>query len=180
VSVWGILQQFLATIDYPENRLILRPRNKESQNSLNIEFAKVSTTEIPFVLSMTHLMICKGSINKREALSLLVDSGVADSTAALCLPKQTLDYLGISVPLTEIVPENEGGLAGGDFSIGRFDVAKVSLGSLQQDRIEGICGLFPPQLYLGCEFIIDGLISHQFLKKYKMTIDFDSMKMVFI
>jgi hypothetical protein len=176
----GILQQFLATVDYPESQLILRPRNDDSRNSLKTEYPQNNKiTEVPFILALTHLMICKGSINDKGGLNLFMDSGLADSEAALLLPKETLQYLDIPVPATEILPENLGGLAGGGFPVGRFSVDFLSVGSVQQKIVKGLYGVFPPELYHECEFIIDGLVSHQFLKKYKWTIDFDSMKMIF-
>jgi hypothetical protein len=175
----GILQQFLATIDYPEGQLILRARNEESRNNLINEFTQKKITSIPFVLSLTHLMICKGSINDRGGLNLFIDSGLADSEAALCLPKQTLDYLGIPPPVTKVDPNAIGGLAGGGFPVGRFTIEKCGLGSLNQNATVGLYGIFPPELYHECEFIVDGLISHQFLKKYNWTIDFDAMIMIF-
>ncbi len=175
----GVLHQFLSTIDYPEGRLILRQKNEKSRNALKKEFEQDTTTELPFVLGLTHFMICKGGINDKDALNIFLDSGLAHSTAALLLPKETLEYVGIPVPATETIPENKGGLAGGGFPVGSFTAEKFRLGPLHQDHVAGLYGIFPPQLYHACEFIIDGIISHQFLKKYKWTIDFDSMKMLF-
>jgi hypothetical protein len=108
-----------------------------------------------------------------------LDSGLASSEASLLLPKQTLDYLGIPIPPTELIPENKGGLGGGGFQVGRFTIDCLNVGLLRHSNIVGLFGVFPPQLYQGCEFIIDGIVSHQFLKKYKWTIDFDSMKILF-
>jgi hypothetical protein len=110
-------------------------------------------------------------------LNLFLDSGLADSSAVL-LPKQTLDYVGVPIPPTITNPKGVGGL-GGNFPVGSFKIAQCKLGPLEQDNLTGLYGVFPPELYLSCEFIIDGIVSHQFLKKYKWTIDFDSMKMLF-
>ena len=173
----GVLQQFLSTIDYPDGRLILRPRNEESRGSLKTEFSQNKTVELPFVLGMTHIMVVKGAINGKDSLNLFLDSGLADSSAVL-LPKQTLDYVGVPIPPTITNPKGVGGL-GGNFPVGSFKIAQCKLGPLEQDNLTGLYGVFPPELYLSCEFIIDGIVSHQFLKKYKWTIDFDSMKMLF-
>jgi hypothetical protein len=175
----GVLQQFLTTIDYPEGRLILRPRTEAGRNDFQNELRQHTASAIPFVLSTTHLMIAKGSINDRDALNLFIDSGLADSQAALALPKQTLDYLGIPVPSTEVIPDSGGGLAGGGFPVGRFAVKKFGLGTLAQENTAVLYGIFPPALYRDCEFIIDGLLSHNYLKKYKWTIDFSTMTMFF-
>jgi hypothetical protein len=111
------------------------------------------------------------------SLNLFLDSGLADSSAIL-LPKQTLDYVGVPIPPTKINPKGVGGL-GGNFPVGSFKIDQCKIGPWEQDNLTGLFGVFPPELYLSCEFIIDGIVSHQFLKKYKWTIDFDSMKMLF-
>jgi hypothetical protein len=175
----GVLQQFLSTIDYPEGWLILRPRTAAGRKDFQDEMKQHKASEIPFVLSLTHLMIAKGSINDKGALNLFVDSGLAATEAALALPKQTLDYLGIPVPVTEVVSDDQGGLAGGGFPVGRFAIENFGLGTLPQENTTALYGVFPPELYQECEFIIDGLISHQYLKKYTWTIDFSAMTMFF-
>jgi hypothetical protein len=174
----GVLQQFLATMDYPENRLILRPRSEEGRGIIEKKYAGHEITEMPFYLALSHLLIVKGKIQGRE-VSLMVDSGLADEKAALLLPKQSLNYLEIPEPPMKSIPESQGGLGGGGFPVGRFTVESLSLGPLRQENIHGLYGVFPPQLYMEAEFIVDGIISHHFLKRYAWTIDFDSRRMIF-
>jgi len=179
----NVLQQFLSTIDYPGGQLILRPRNQEGRAVLIADLAPYKrVTELPFALADTHLMISQGSVQGKDKLNFLVDSGLDDSVAAVELPRQTMDYAGIPMPALEYDKESVGlGLGGAVDYEGRFSVDTFRLGSLQAKNVEGIYGGFPPSLYYDDDmgFFVDGLISHQFLKDYKWTIDFDSMKMIF-
>ena len=124
-------------------------------------------------------MVVKATVNGKHPLSLFVDSGLADSEASVAFPKQTLNYLGIPIPDTEILTENLGGPGGGDFPVGRFAIDELEIGALIQEDIKGVYGIFPPSIYWASEFIIDGIVSHNFLKKYSWTIDFSRMEMTF-
>lgn len=174
----GILQQFLPTLDYPGGRLILRPRNEASRQRLRKELDGKLFREIKFILAATHLMISRGSIHGKE-VNFFVDSGLADSDAAVALPKKTLDYLEIPVPsMEQIRTDEDGGLAGGGFPVGRFSIENFGLGDLMKEKSTGLYGVFPESLYMEFGFIIDGIISHQYLKQYRWTIDFSSQTMI--
>jgi len=175
----GELRQFLSTIDYPNGKLILRPKNEEGRLSLERDLKGKKVIKVPFALGEAHFMVVKATGNGKYPLNLFVDSGLADSEASVAFPKQTLNYLGISIPDTEILPENLGGPSGGGFPVGRFSVDELEIGSLVQEDIKGVYGVFPPSVYWASEFIIDGIVSHNFLKKYSWTIDFSRMEMTF-
>ncbi|NQU85366.1 MAG: aspartyl protease family protein [Mariniphaga sp.] len=175
----GILQQFLSTMDYINGELVLRPRSELGREMFLAETKGKDIVEIPFVLALTHIMIVRGQLNGKGGFNLFLDSGLADESAAILLPEQTMNYLGIPLPVMETIPEESGGLAGGGFTIGRFTMENVGLASLQQKKVGGLYGVFPPTLYMDCEFIVDGLISHQYLKNYSWTIDFSRMVMAF-
>lgn len=175
----GDLRQFLSTIDYPNGKLILRPKTEEGRRSLEKDLKGKKVVEVPFALGITHLMTIKAAVNGKYPLNLFVDSGLADSEASLAFPKQTLDFLGIPIPETEILPEDLGGPGGGGFPIGKFEIDELAIGPLAQKNLIGYYGVFPSDIYLASEFIIDGIVSHNFLKKYSWTIDFSRMEMTF-
>jgi len=175
----GELRQFLSTIDYPNGKLILRPKTEESKVSLERDLKGKKVTKVPFALGITHLMVVRAAVNGRDSLNLCLDSGLADSEASVAFPMQTLNYLGIPVPDTEILPENLVGPGGGGFPVGRFSVDELEISSLVQENLKGYYGVFPPSVYWASEFIIDGIVSHNFLKKYSWTIDFSMMEMTF-
>jgi hypothetical protein len=176
----GELRQFLSTIDYPNGKLILRPKTEEGRLSLEGDLKGKKVSKVPFALGGTHFMVVKATVNGKYPLNLFVDSGLADSEASVAFPKQTLNYMGVPIPDTEILPENLGGPGGGEFPVGRFAIDKLEIGALVQENIKGIYGVFPPSIYWASEFIIDGIVSHNFLKKYSWTIDFSRMEMTFV
>jgi|WetSurMetagenome_2_1015567.scaffolds.fasta_scaffold175766_1 hypothetical protein len=173
-----LLKQFLGTLDYPNHKLILHQRSEKGKQLFESEIKGKSATKIPFVLQSTHYMMAKGSLNDRQDLTFFVDSGLA-SEASFTAPIQTLKYAGIPVPETKIDENSEGG-GGGAWASGTFEIKKLGLGPLIQENVKGEYGARPPESYWENGFIVDGLISHNFLRQFAWTIDFDAMQMIFV
>jgi len=173
----GVLKQFLSTIDYPGDRLVLRDPNGDAAAAFRAGGAGRVFDEVPFYIQSTHFLVAPGSLNGLDGLMFHVDSGLA-GTAAFSAPEQTLDYVGIPVPETAVNPNNVGG-GGGGFATGTFDVARLGLGELEQTDLVGSFGGLPPQSFRMLGFLQDGLISHNFLRAYSWTLDFERMLMVF-
>jgi len=173
----GVLKQFLATMDYPGGQLVLRRADEDGRKDMRQAAQGKTIVEVPFILAMTHYMMARGSLDGKEGLTFFVDSGLA-SEAAFAAPVQTLKYSGIPIPETK-VEEGIGGGGGGGFATGQFKIARLSLGPLIQEDLKGDYGANPPESYWRLGFINDGIISHQFLKKYAWTIDFVRMRMTF-
>lgn len=172
----GVFKQFLVTMDYPAGQLILSSRDGQNSNAL---VQDENAIELPFALALTHLMISNGDINGKE-VNIFFDSGLA-ADAAILLPNDTLHYTNISIPDTESIA----GIGGGgvaEMSTGYFNVDTFILGNLPVAKnIRGLYGVFPEKFYFDEEIgiFIDSLISHNFLKAYKWTMNFDSLKMTF-
>jgi hypothetical protein len=175
----SILKQFLATMDYPAGKLVLRQRTPEAKQAFFKEYSQTEITEIPFALWMTHHMLAKGSLNEYAGLTYFVDSGLS-SPAAFIAPLQTLEYTGIPVPETEINEDGIGGGGEGLWATGSFPIQKLGLGPLTKENVLGNYGTMTPETYWQKGLIQDGLISHQFLRDYRWTLDFDEMKYYFI
>jgi hypothetical protein len=174
----GVLKQFLSTLDYGSGRLILRRPDEEGRQELMRAASGKTVVAVPFVLAATHFMMARGQLDDKEGLTFFVDSGLA-SEAAFTAPLQTLKYAGIPIPERK-VREGIGGGGGGGFATGQFPIKKLGLGPLVQENLKGDYGSNPPESYWRLGFINDGIISHQFLRKYAWTIDFARMKMIFV
>lgn len=179
-----ILKQFLATMDYTNSQLILRPRNKQGKALLSEYLFQYNTVnEMPFSLSASHFMTAKGDINGKKSLNFFMDSGLADEKSGLILLEQTMDFTNIPMPKTEKGPQDSvGGLGGNDFEIGEFTIDEFRLGKLPLEKnIWALYGVLESSFNYeeSNDFIMDGLVSHNFLKKYSWTIDFDTMIMTF-
>ena len=171
----GVLKQFLSTLDYPNDRLVLRAPSTAAD--FYAGSAGDIVDEVQFYLQSTHFLLAKGSLNGVDNLVFHIDSGLA-GTPAFSAPRQTLEYVGIPIPEVEVVEGTMGG-GGGGFALGTFDVGQLGLGGLTQSDLVGSYGALPPQSYRMLGFIQDGLVSHNFLKAYAWTLDFERMKMVF-
>lgn len=172
------MRQFVSTIDYKNGRMILRERTEENARKVREELKGKIAAEVPFVLSVTHMMMARGSLNDKDGLTFFVDSGLAGE-ACFTAPIQTLQYVGIPVPETKINEDRIGG-GGGKWASGLFPIKVIGMGSLTQSNVKGEYGAQTPGSYWGRGFIQDGLISHQFLRQYSSwTLDFDAMKYIF-
>ncbi|HBG5344650.1 TPA: aspartyl protease family protein [Clostridioides difficile] len=178
----SILKEFVPTMDYPSGQLVLRPRNEVGRNNLNKMLANDKILEeIPFTLASVHFMFGKGSVNQKKNLNYFIDSGLGDEKGAgIILPKETMDSLGIPMPELKKAEEGKGGMGGSDFKEAHFGLSSYGLGNLQMKNRLGYYftgGVLDYDESVG--FFQDGLISHHYLKNYKWSIDFDSMKMTF-
>jgi hypothetical protein len=175
----ALMRQFLGTVDYRNQRLVLRERTAAHAAALRQELRGRVAAEIPFALYATHVMYARGGLDGKDGLTFFIDSGLA-SEAVFTAPVQTLRHAGIPVPETRI---REGGVGGGGgrYPEGPFPIASLSLGPLRQADVRGSYGSRPPESYWGTRgFIEDGLLSHGFLKRYgSWTLDFDSMTYLF-
>jgi len=170
------LRQFLSTIDYENEQIILRPRNEAAQQAVASSLEGKRVTAVPFALASVHMMMAKGELNDKDDLTFFVDSGLADEEgAAFIAPIQTLNYAGIPVPETEI-REGVGGGGGTEYATGYFDIEILGMGTLVQMDSLGEYGSNQPETYWDLGFIRDGLISHNFLRQYdSWTLDFADM-----
>ena len=179
----GLFQQFITTVNYLDRELVLYPRSEAGRSMLSADLAKSGkVVEVPFVIDSLHFMIAKGEVNGKPGMTFFLDSGLDEPKAAILLQKEALEYAGINVNKLALtaLDEDKGGMGGGGFSVFEFTLGSVELGNLRQTGVPGLYGVLPPELYrTESGMILDGFISHQFLRHYKWTIDFDNMKMIF-
>ncbi len=172
----AVLRQFLSTLDYPNGRLVLRERAPGAGEAFLAAHDGRIADIVPFYLQGTHFILAHGSLNGHEGLLFHVDTGLAGE-AAFGAPEQTLTAVGIPVPEVEVRDDVVGG-GGGGFAVGEFDIAELGLGAVRRHDLVGSYGAQPPGSYWRLGFIVDGLISHNFLREHAWTLDFDGMRMV--
>jgi len=156
------LSRFLSTINYPKGQLELRPRS-------TIPTIAGSTTA-RFWWVGDHFLFTRGSVNDAPESLLLVDSGLAgggfvptEATIQLAHVKTHPDQAGTGI----------GG--GGAAQFVPVTADKLCLGTVCRSNVPGLYtpGGDPLQMF---SFTAAGTISHEFLKHYAVTIDFNSMQ----
>ncbi|MGE5806817.1 MAG: hypothetical protein ACM34M_13580, partial [Ignavibacteria bacterium] len=170
----NILEQFLSTIDYPNNRFILTPRNNPELFSGHYKLLPHNQRTIPFYLWYDHYMIAKGKFAGYDSLNFFFDSGLIAITMIDGKPVQA-----------SFTASREKLLSWG------FDKSKLDQTKFfpTEYSIE-IAGLSQPNTLVWYDqnlhedrkfggIRIDGLVSHAWLKNYTWTINFGKMEYIF-
>ncbi len=168
----NFLQLFLATIDAPNERLLLSPRGNAAANGQHMALVGGTRTEIPFLLWSDHFIIARGGAGSRRDLNFFVDSGlvaVADDgvQAGLLLPhSQASVWAGVSDPSAA------GAIVALAPAIWLGEASQIGQRAMVlPDAAWGSFGTFG-----GID--VHGLISYGFLKHYAWTLDFERQVIV--
>jgi hypothetical protein len=157
------LSRFLSTIDYPNHRLVVRPRA-----------AKVSggepSTVVPMWLVGDHYIFVTGSVNDLDHQLLLVDSG---GTGSGFSPLAST-VVAARIPLTS--PPEHGIGGGGAIRVIPVMVNRLCIGDACQQRVRGLYQ--PDGRPLRFPFRPAGTVTHLYLQHYRVTFDFARMKLV--
>lgn len=169
-----LLMQFLATLDYPHDRLTLR----SPTDGLPVADAAAFRREIPFWLTHTHYMVTPGSLNDREPVLFFVDTGLAG--VGFSADNPVLHAAGIVPDWSQA---QRGVAAFGATDLLHVTGAKLTLGSgpdaLTVSDLTGVVFKQPFGVFgdtLG--FYIGGVVSHQFFRAHALTLDFARMRLV--
>ncbi len=165
-------ERFLVTIDYPRQRLVLRPRSKAASAALQAEAAKAGAAVVPCYLVGDHFVMARAEVNGAPAGLFLFDSGLAGG--GLMPTQELIDAAGITLDQSHAGT----GIGGaGAVTAVPFTADRIAVGTAVQRKVPGLytpegtpLGRFP--------FTVWGLISNDFLKHYAYTVDFDAMKIV--
>ena len=170
----NILEQFLATIDYPNSRFILTPRNRKDLYPKHFALLPKKQEILPFYMWPDHYMFAKGSFNKIDDLNFFFDSGLvalADingkiTQAPFTASKEKLISWGF----------DESKLNNSTFFPTEYPLAVKNL--IQENTLIWYDMNFKKDSNYG-GIRMDGLISHAFFCKYSWTIDFDKHEYIF-
>jgi hypothetical protein len=167
-------ERFLATIDYPNDRLILRPRTPQSSLDFQRSAADAGAAIVPCYLVGDHFVMAEAQVNAAPAGLFLFDSGLAGGGL---MPSEALvKAAGI------VLDKAAGGTgvgAGGPVEVVPFLADRVAAGTAVQ---RGVRGLYTPEgspLSI-FPFTVWGIVSNDFLHHYAYTVDFDAMRVVLV
>lgn len=170
----NILEQFLATIDYPNSRFLLTPRNRKDLYPKHLALLPKRKERLPFYMWGDHYMFAKGSFNKISELNFFFDSGLV----ALAEIDGELKQAPFTVSKEKLI---SWGFDEDELCKSRFFPTTYSLavgGLVQKNTLIWYdVNLEKDRSFGGVR--IDGLISHAFLSKYSWTIDFDKHEYIF-
>jgi hypothetical protein len=168
----GVLERFLATIDYPKARLVLRPRSNAESERFQSAARAENATIVPCWLVGDHFVFARAQVNDAPPGIFLFDSGLAGG--GLMPTEQLVTDARISVDRAHPVSGSGGG---GSVTAFSFTASKISVDSATQHDVPGLYtaegtpfGIFA--------FAVQGALSHDFLKHYAYTVDFDAMRIV--
>lgn len=170
----NILEQFLSTVDYPNERFIFTPRERPELFSDHYKLLPQNQKIVPFYLWSDHYMIAKGKFADHDSLNLFFDSGLIAITVIDGKPVQA-----------SFTSSREKLLQWG------FDESKMNQATFFPTAYAlEVGGLNQPNTLVWYDhnlpkdrvfggIRIDGLISHAWLKNYTWTINFDQMNYTF-
>ena len=174
----NVLQQFLATVDYPGQRLLLSPRSNAGAAAEHLALLgdQPEVARVPFYLWDDHFMFARGGFGARRDLNYFIDSGLAyviqeddeSPPRQACMYATARQYRSWGVPA--------GRAAGPHFEAD----GPISLGPLRQEHhlvATAPSRRAPWESFGGVR--IDGLLSHAFLSRYAWTLDFDRHEYTF-
>ncbi len=165
-----IFYHFLTTLDYRNDKIVFEYLNSNSGPERENGQEKEGIQQIPFWMAGDHLMLAKGKVNNGNEMLFLVDTGLAASS--FTCPKATLNKYGFHLQKNKT---GYGFGAGGKLKVIPFDIESLSLGGIQEHKLHGVFGPFPPSLEHACGFKIGGLISHEFFRNHTVKFDYRSM-----
>lgn len=165
-----LLYHFIASIDYPSGKLILEKKTPEAIKK--IASAKRVHT-VPFWLAGSHFMVAWGLINNSDSSLLFIDTGLAAVGIGFAAPESTIKSSNAQVLGNAI--QGTGG--GGTVSVIPILLKSLAMGNIKKENFTGLQGAFPAALEYAQGFRIGGLVSHSFFRDYKISFDYENMKM---
>jgi predicted aspartyl protease len=165
----GFLMHFLATIDYRDGALVLRPRSASAAELTRAQRAGASI--VPMWLVGDHFVFVRGHLNRAPDVLLHVDTGLAGGGVEAT--RAALDAAGVAL---DDVAAATGQGGGGEVTFLPFQ-ADVTIGAIAAKDVHGI---YTPDgnQYSIFPFAVGGTVSHEFFRRTRLTLDFAAMKIV--
>lgn len=170
----NVLQQFLSTLDYPNKRLILSPRDNSQFRKEHLAMLPMNQIKIPFFMGGDHYMFVRGGMGDHRDLNFFIDSGLV----SLHPGKEGIRQAAFSATPNSFI---KWGFKQEEVEKRVFDShLPLILGPLEQKGHLVLAGREEKDYWGKFEGVrIDGLLSHAFLKQYVWTIDFTERIYIF-
>lgn len=171
-----ILQQYLSTLDYPGNRLILSPKSDTGLHTQHLGMLLQPRVEVPFFMWGDHYMFARGWIGDHRHLNFFMDSGLV---ALRKINDQPMIQAGFTSSRERYL---EWGFEQHDFEQNFFQShLPIGIGPLRQDAIWFLAGpggeAHGNRTFGGVQ--MHGVLAHAFVKRYSWTLDFQNHKYIF-
>ncbi len=166
------LSRFLATLDFPRGRLVLRARGSEAAKAFQAQAEAERRIVVPFWLAGDHFMVAWGTLNGGPPRLWFVDTGLAGG--GFTCPRSTLEEAGVDLGGS---PEVEGVGGGGKVKVVPFVAERLTLGEAEVRKVFSFFGPFPETLERRFGFRIAGLVAHTFFRGFALSFDFERMRL---
>ncbi len=168
----NVLQRFLATMDYPQKRLILSPRGNTGLAERHKDMLPRKRATVPFWMWGDHFMFARGSLGHHKNLNFFVDSGLVSLHPGA---NGGMRQAAFTTSADQFIAWgfDETSVRGGAFESN----LSLAIGPVRRGNLLFVPGKVTPTTFGGVR--IDALVSHAFLNQYAWTIDFDEHTYLF-
>ncbi|MCX8129646.1 MAG: aspartyl protease family protein [Clostridia bacterium] len=172
-----ILSQFISTFDYSNGSLILARNRTENSKSLDTLVLEGKAKVFPINLIDMHVIITQGTVNNLGPMNFFVDTGMAGG--GFLATEATIKKTGIRADWSKAVESMGGGgkVEGVDITV---DCLTLGTGenTISEKNVPGMVMRKNPYIGDTVGFRIDGIVSHQFFRRYSVTFDFTRMILI--
>jgi tetratricopeptide (TPR) repeat protein len=165
-----LFERYLATIDYPNKRLILRKRSAAGSEQFQAIARHAGAAIVPFWLVGDHLVFANAQVNDAAPGLFVFDSGLAGG--GIVPSKELIAAAHLQL---DSAHARTGIGGGGPVEAIPFVANRIAVGDAVATDIRGI---YTPGDGLELPFTVWGSISDHFLRHFAYTVDFDAMRIV--
>jgi gag-polyprotein putative aspartyl protease/Protein of unknown function (DUF3887) len=162
----GVLAQFQSEIDFGGWALSLRPRDTSLETD--------SSTALRFWWLGDHFITTRATLSNQVTTFLVFDTGLAMPGGALVPSASLLAEAGMHPDGSAVT--GVGG--GGSVTVTPFRIGELRVGGIVKSDLMAVAGAFPPMLEYRFGPRIGGLLSHGFFAGERVTLDFQTMRLI--
>lgn len=165
----NLLRRFTPTLDYKRQRLVLRRPGTA--------FTPAPTAQrVPFEMWGEAELTVHGTLGTDRRMAFVVQSGLP--RCGVAAPTEVFEEIGIKAGMMSRMVKGAGSwLRGRPWA--EVSVPAVTVGPVAEDNVHGWAGAFESGEMWRHGVRRDGLLSHDFFRRYRLTIDWRSHELIF-